>query len=436
MKLLKIQNSFKFFNKFSFGIGVLVLIALASSLGSFIEQDEELSFYQKNYPIERPIYGFITWKVIDLLGLDQVYSTWWFISLLLTLGVSLVSCSITRQFPIVSNAKEYFFKKQSITFLRLPLSVKLKNIYYLKEIIIIQLQKLKFYIYQNQNLVYGYQGLIGRISPILVHVSLILILLGASFGAFVNFTAQELLPKGEIFRIQNTIKVGPLTNLPMINIRVNDFWVDYENNRIHQFYSNISILDNLGNEIKQQTISVNNPLRYKNVDFYQSDWNIIGIRVKNILENKILEFPVFPLNNKNKSWVTWIKDNKDIKTLVIDQLQNIVFIYDEKGNFLTIKNIGEKLSSNLLLIDILPSTGLLIKYDPSIILIYLGFGFLMITTCLSYLPYTQIWIYNQKTNCWIGSSTNRGKIQLEIEFENLIRYLEFQLNKNIFLKKR
>ena len=133
MKLLKIQNSFKFFNKFSFGIGVLVVIALASSIGSFIEQDEELSFYQANYPLDRPIYGFINWKLIEVLGLDHVYSTWWFMSLLLTLGISLVSCSVTRQFPIVSNAKEYFFKKQSIAFLRLPLSIKFKNIYYLKE---------------------------------------------------------------------------------------------------------------------------------------------------------------------------------------------------------------------------------------------------------------------------------------------------------------
>ena len=59
----------------------------------------------------------------------------------------------------------------------------------------------------------------------------------------------------------------------------------------------------------------------------------------------------------------------------------------------------------------------------------------MITTSLSYLPYTQIWIFNDKENCWIGSLTNRGKIQLEIEFENLIRYIEFQLNKNIFINK-
>jgi len=56
----------------------------------------------------------------------------------------------------------------------------------------------------------------------------------------------------------------------------------------------------------------------------------------------------------------------------------------------------------------------------------------MITTCLSYLPYTQIWIFTQRKNSWIGSSTNRGKIQLEIEFENLIRYIENLLNKTNF----
>jgi cytochrome c biogenesis protein ResB len=44
-------------------------------------------------------------------------------------------------------------------------------------------------------------------------------------------------------------------------------FAEYETNRVHQFYSNLSILDNYGNEVAQQTISVNNPLRYKNVDF-------------------------------------------------------------------------------------------------------------------------------------------------------------------------
>ena len=432
MKILKIQNYFKFFNKFSFGIIILVLIACASSIGSFIEQDEELNFYQQNYPLDKPIYGFINWKLIETIGLDHIYSTWWFIALLITLGISLISCSITRQFPIVSNAKEYFFKKQSIAFLRLPLSIKFKNIYYLKETIILQLQKLQFYIYQNKNLVYGYQGLIGRISPILVHISLLLILGGSSIGAFVNFTAQELLPKGEIFRIQNTIKVGPLTNLPTLNIRVNDFWVDYENNRIHQFYSNISILNNYGVELKEQTISVNNPLRLNGIDIYQSDWNLLGLRLKNLTTNEISEIPVFQLKQKSKSWITWIKDEV---TIVFDKLENTYNVYNKKGEFLETKNLGDEISKNLVLIDVLPSTGLLIKYDPSIFIIYSGFGLLIITTFLSYLPYTQVWIFSQKGNTWLGATTNRGKIQVELEFENLIRYVENKLTKTDFIKK-
>lgn len=434
MKLLKIQKSLKIFTDLKFALLVLGILALASSLGSFIEQDEPFSFYEENYAI--PIYGFINTQFILTLGLDHVYSTWWFLSLLITLGISLTSCTITRQFPLFQNSKDYFFRKKGNSFLALPFCVKLKNIYYLKENILLKIQNLNFYIYQNGNLLYGYKGLIGRISPILVHLSLLIILGGASLGAFKNFKVQEILPKGEIFHIQNPIKVGWLTPLPTITTRVNDFWVEYENNRIHQFYSNLSILDDYGNEITQQTISVNNPLRYQQVDFYQSDWNLLGIRIQNITENKTFEFPLFPLKKVSKSWITWVNNSKENEILVFDQLQNSFLTYDEAGNFLRIQTLGDEIGPNLKMLDILPSTGLLIKYDPSIPLIYFGFGLLMVTSSLSYLPYTQIWIFSQRNNSWIGSSTNRGKIQLEIEFENLLRYSENILTKTTFSKSK
>ena len=57
----------------------------------------------------------------------------------------------------------------------------------------------------------------------------------------------------------------------------------------------------------------------------------------------------------------------------------------------------------------------------------------MLTALLSYLPYTQIWIFKENNNTWIGSTTNRGKINLEIEFENLIRTIEEDLKQNIFV---
>jgi cytochrome c biogenesis protein len=364
--------------------------------------------------------------------------------LLFFLAISLITCTVTRQFPIFFNAKEFLFKKQKISFSNLNFFVRIKSIPYLKEFIVLKIQDLNFSIYQKWNLVYAYKGLIGRISPILVHFSLIIILSGSFFGAFKNFKAQEILPKGELFHIQNTLRIGFLTDLPLFNARINDFWTEYQNNRIHQFYTNLSILDNFGNEIKQQTISVNNPLHYKNVDFYQSDWNLLGIRLKNIEKNQIYELPLFQLKENTKEWVTWLpsdsivfskklENTKTISlTLIFDQFQNMFFVYDKNGLFISSKNVGDFIFPDIKVLEILPSTGLLIKYDPSIKIIYLGFGILMITTFLSYLPYTQIWVFNKGKFFWIGSSTNRGKIQLELQFENLLR--ESEINLQIFSK--
>jgi cytochrome c biogenesis protein len=434
MNLVKFKNSIKIISSLPFGIFVLGLIAITSSFGSFIEQDEAFEFYKENY--NKPIYGFIDTKFILILGLDHVYTTWWFLTLLIFFGVSLLSCTVSRQFPLFKISKEFFFKQKQDSFLTLPFSIRIQNIYYLKESTLGNLQNLHFYLYQKKNFIYGYKGLIGRISPILVHFSLALILFGGSIGAFFNFKVQEVLPKGEVFHIQNPLRVGFFTSIPQINGRVNDFWVEYDQNRIHQFYSTLSILDNFGNEIKEQTISVNNPLRYKSLDFYQSDWNLAGIRFLDIQSKKIYEAPLFPLNIKEKSWITWIKEKEKITSLILDQFQEVLIVYNEKGNFLGKKNRGDFISNQFRLVEILPTTGLLIKYDPSIIIIYLGFGLLMITTFLSYFPYTQIWILNKKENCWIGSSTNRGKIQLEIEFENFLRYLENFLQKSLFYSKK
>jgi cytochrome c biogenesis protein ResB len=54
---------------------------------------------------------------------------------------------------------------------------------------------MNFYIYQNGNLIYGYKGLIGRISPILVHFSLIVILGGSSVGAFKTLKFKKFYQK-------------------------------------------------------------------------------------------------------------------------------------------------------------------------------------------------------------------------------------------------
>jgi len=413
------------FTDLKFALFILFLIAMTSSLGSVIEQDQTLEYYQLNYPLTHPIYGFLDWKFILFFGFDHLYKTVWFFGLLFILSISLISCTLVRQFPLFFNSKEYFFKKQKVSFSKLPFFISFPKRFYNQEIFLSKLQDLQFYIFQKQDVFYGYKGLIGRISPVLVHLSLLFILAGSFFGAFQNLKAQEIIAKGEIFHVQNPIQTGPFTPLPNISLRVNDFWVEYEKNRIHQFYSNLSILDPFGVEVQQQTISVNNPLRFQGFDFYQSDWNLLGIRIEN--QKQIYELPLFPFPKTSKAWVTWIPNVEQNFICVFDQFENFFSVYDKNGAFIGFHDVGEWMNSedlSIRILEILPSTGLLLKYDPSIGFIYLGFGLLMITTCFSYLPYTQIWLFQQQNQIWIGSNTNRGKIQLEIQFENLIRFVQ------------
>ena len=424
MKLFKFQTYTNLLSDLKFAIGILLMLAMCSALGSVIEQDQSILFYQETYSSLHPIYGFINADFILSFGLDHVYTTWWFLLLIFLLALCLIACSFTRQFPTFLNSKKYFFKKKKVSFLNLAFFVQFTNFFYIKEMILAKLQTLNFYTYQKGNFLFAYKGLIGRMSPILVHISLLVVLFGSAVGAFQNVKAQEIIVKGELFHVQNPIKIGFLTSLPSFAARINDFWVEYQDNRIHQFYSNVSLLDSFGHELKQQTISVNNPLRYKQIDFYQSDWNLVGVRIQNFVQNNIYELPLFSFQKNPKSWITWLNLSTDTFTLVFDQLQNVFFIYDKSGRFIDVMNVGSFLTPSLKLIEILPSTGLLIKYDPMIQVIYFGFALLMITTFFSYFSFTQFWVFTRRSSSFLGCFTNRSKIQVEVEFENLLRFSE------------
>ena len=55
MKFRKLQTYIRLITDLKFAIGILLSIALFSSLGSIIEQEEPISFYQEKYPSLHPI---------------------------------------------------------------------------------------------------------------------------------------------------------------------------------------------------------------------------------------------------------------------------------------------------------------------------------------------------------------------------------------------
>jgi cytochrome c biogenesis protein len=417
-------------------IGLLLAIAVLSATGTVIEQEETAAFYQAHYPEHPALFGFLTWRVILSLGLDHVYRTPWFLAILILFGSSLAACSLTRQWPMLKGARRWSYLTRPQSFQRLPFRTYLpqQSLQGLPE----RLRRQGYLVFQEGHHLYARKGLIGRIGPILVHVSMLLILLGAIWGSIGGFKAQELIPSGSVASIQHLTGAGDLAraHLPTWQIRANRFWIDYApDGRVKQFYSDLSILDQ-GQEVKRQTISVNHPLSYRGVTLYQADWSIDSIRIR-VNNSPSFQIPVVPVRTEagNKLWGAFVPTQPDMSqglTLLLPDLQGTALLYDTEGQWMGSLRQGMSLALDevapqhfpkpltLYLDEVIGATGLQIKSDPGIPAVYLGFGLLMVGVVMSYFSYSQIWALQTETGLYLGGKTNRALVTFEREFDRLV----------------
>jgi cytochrome c biogenesis protein len=422
---------------------LLLVIAAFSITGTVIEQGQTLAFYQANYPEHPALFGFLSWKVILMLGLNDVYRTWWFLALLILFGTSITACSFTRQLPALKSARRWKFYDQPRQYQKLALSAELnletRNLASLPNLSQL-LQQRRYKIFQDtekDNLLYARKGIVGRIGPIIVHIGIVVILLGGIWGAMTGFLAQEMIPSGSTFKVNNVIEAGPLAQgqVPKDwSVRVNRFWIDYTpSGGIDQFYSDMSVLDDQGKEVDHKKIYVNEPLRYKGVTFYQTDWGISAVRVR-INKSPIFQLPMASLNTNGKGrlWGTWIPIKPDLSagvSLLAKDLQGTVLIYDSNGKLVDTVRAGMSTEVNgvtLKILDVIGSTGLQIKADPGIPIVYTGFALLMAGVVMSYFSHSQVWAL-QKDGClYVGAKTNRAQVAFEREVLEILDKLSSQ----------
>ena len=375
-------------------IALLLLLAVFSISGTVIEQGQSLEYYQSNYPERPALFGFLTYKVLLIAGFDHVYRTWWYLALLIFFGASLTACTFTRQILALRwFSRTWNFYRQPRQFEKFALSAESAlasgNLAVLEPL----LMQRRYKIYRQGEALYAHKGLIGRIGPIVVHASMLLILLGGVLGAMTGFVAQEMVPSGNTFKIDNIVDAGPWAG-PQVpkdwSVKVNRFWIDYlPSGEIDQFYSDLSVLDNDGKELDRNTIHVNEPLRHKGVTLYQADWAIAAVKVK-FNNSPIIQLPMAKLDNPSgRIWGTWLPLKPDLSdgvSLVARDMKGLLLIYDMQGKLIATVRQGmsvEIKGVKVAIAEIIGSTGLQIKADPSIPLVYLGFGLLMVGVLMS-----------------------------------------------------
>nr|YP_010850559.1 cytochrome c biogenesis protein ccs1 [Lophurella hookeriana]WGH13322.1 cytochrome c biogenesis protein ccs1 [Lophurella hookeriana] len=423
-----VWKSLKKLANLNFSLAILSMIAFFCVLGSILEQDKSLFYYKLNYPT---FYIFIVF-----LGLDHVFRTWWFIFVLIIFIFSLLMCTFSTQLPSLKNARRWKFLYNKNLFNKNQyIFEKNNNSQYFVSNIIYSLIRLNFFVFYRNSALYSYKGLYGRIAPIFVHFSIAAILLGSVCSFLFSFVVQEIVPKGEIFHLKNVIHSGFYSHLPSnITFNVNDFFIDYDfNGSIKQFFTSLSVSLNNHQVLSDKIISVNKPLRFFPITLYQTDWKIDGLRINLGVNSYFIQkkFVKTSINGKSCWLSNVIINNENNLFFVLFSLDNKLLLCNINGVILQEVSLKEKFYINntcFMVQDIITSTGLQAKIDPGIFLVYFGFFVMMLSTFISYMSYSQIWIYSSFGSLNFLGSTNRASLFFERDIVYLNQIYSYYLS--------
>jgi cytochrome c biogenesis protein len=243
-----------------------------------------------------------------------------------------------------------------------------------------------------------------------------------------------MVPQGLDFRIGDALGsgfLGPAASVLDSRVEVKKFFIDYrENGSVGQFHSDLAIVSPEEALVSSKIISVNDPMRFGGVTMYQTDWGISAVQLR-VDGSEPYNLAMAPLQRgDNKLFGTFLPlgdqgsaEGKGISILARD-LQTVVF-YDQQGDFVGVRRPGSKKSIEvdkvtIVVEDLIGSTGLELKADPGVPVVYAGFGGLMLTTIISYLSHSQVWALQDGTWLVVGGKSNRAKLDFERELNELL----------------
>ncbi|MBE6968653.1 MAG: cytochrome c biogenesis protein ResB [Ruminococcaceae bacterium] len=252
-----------FLRSMRFGILLLLLIAFCSVAGSMIPQGRDIGLYAESYP---RLHG-----VLLLLGLNDVFSGWFFVLLMALLGLNLTLCSLIRIRSVVRAGKMLL---PGIAYRSNSTAAGAAEIAQVETYLhSIGCKKHRF----GDNRVYS-KNLAGRYGSFLTHLSILLVLLFGAAGLYLpQVTDRDCLP-GESIVMADGTEIG-----------VHSFYIENESGQL-DFTSEITLQLPDGRS-KSGSIRVNYPMALGPYKVYQQNYGTAGkVRVTNPDNNGSDEF--------------------------------------------------------------------------------------------------------------------------------------------------
>jgi cytochrome c biogenesis protein len=444
------------------GVVLLILIVILSAAGTIVLQrpitdpDEMQSTYSPQ-----------VLRILDAVGLTDVFHAWWFLGLMLLVSLCIVAASIDR-FP---NSWRYFsrpYKYPDASFRRALYPQKSLAIGDEESGLVAAeraLHSLGFkperVVRQDHFGIFAERHRISELAVYIVHASLLLIFFGTILDGLWGWRGTLNLNEGQTSNIVE-LRDGSTRTLPFA-IRCDAAGQEnYQDGTPKKWWSKLAVVE-AGRDVKKKEIVVNDPLLYSGVRFYQSSYGPNGKVDK-------LALVATPSNGSGQKQEIGLALNDTVSLDADTTVRFAEFFPDyavrdgqvyKKSNYLenpaahlvvTSKRAGKDFDVWFPPLDEVADnskapyqfqatdlkmghfTGLQVSHEPGqwgvwagVVLIGIGLAFVF------YVVHMRFWavpVCDPKTgkySLWIGGTANRNRDAFEQRFEHLVALVEEEL---------
>jgi len=444
------------------GVVLLILVVILAAVGTIVlqrpvtEPDEMQSAYSPQ-----------ALRILDTLGLTDVFHSWWFLGLMLLVSLCIVAASIDR-FP---NSWRYFsrpYKYPDASFRRASHPQKSLAIADEESGLVAAERALHSLGFKPERVVredhfgiFAERHRISELAVYIVHASLLLIFFGTIVDGIWGWRGYLSLNEGQTSNLVE-LHDGSKRTLPFA-IRCDAAGQEnYKDGTPKKWWSKLAVVED-GRDVQKKEIVVNDPLLYSGVRFYQSSYGPNG-KVDKLL------LVAAPSNGSGQKQEIGLAVNDTVPLDADTTVRFAEFIPDfavrdgqvyRKSNQLanpaahlvvTSKKAGKDFDVWIPAMDGVADnskspyqlqatdlkmgyfTGLQVSHEPGqwgvwsgVVLMGVGLAFVF------YVVHMRFWVVpvhdakTGKNSLWIGGSANRNRDAFEQRFDDLVALVEEDL---------
>ena len=445
------------------GVVLLITVVVLSAAGTIVLQR----------PVTEPdemqrAYSPQMLRILDAVGLTDVFHAWWFVALMILVSLSIIAASIER-FP---NAWRFYarpYKSPDKTF-RKALAVQKQIPIPDEETGLVAteraLHELGFkperVVRSNHFSLFAERNRISEMAVYIVHASLLLIFFGGIVDALWGWRGFVKLTQGQQSSLVE-LRDGKQKSLPFA-IRCDSAGQEnYADGTPKKWWSQLAVVRN-GQDLERKEIVVNDPLVFGGVRFYQASYGPTGK-----LEKLLLTVKPTSGTGEQKELALGLNESATLDSDTTVQLAEFIPDYVvSDGQVYTRSNSVQNPAAHLVITSRksgkhvnfwLPAldgfaenaqspyqfeavdlkmgyfTGLEVSHEPGqwavwagVIMMGIGLAFVF------YVAHTRFWAVpvqqaNGKLTLWVGGLANRNRDAFEERFGDLVSKIEAELKK-------